>query len=344
MSCHYLGPDRVTQYPLVSVIIPVYNRLQYLRQAISSALEQTHPAVEVVVVDDGSPADPEPIVAQFAERVLFLRTENRRQAAARNTGIAAASGEYLLFLDDDDFLEPDAIENLLKAIGNYPAARWAAGRFWYAGADGKPSSRTHHIVLESGNIYQRLIHSCLMGVPSTVLAEAAAVRDLGGFDDAKKLHMAEDYDLWLSLSKVSPIAAIKDFVTNYRLHATQFTSVNRAPHAMAIIEVLRKHRSLALPADRAEFDRSIAQTYKELGDELYVSLRVDEARDAWRTAIETDHDLAGLSMTLRFCKSRLPRALLRLLRKIAAHARDLHELIRRGSIRPSIDQRSLRPV
>src|SRR5438128_12692599 len=102
--------------PLVCVIIPVYNRVQFLRQAIESVLAQTHSAVEIIVVDDGSPIDPGPVVDSFGPAVRLLRKTNGGLASARNVGIANAAGEYLLFLDDDDFLEPDALQTLLVAV------------------------------------------------------------------------------------------------------------------------------------------------------------------------------------------------------------------------------------
>lgn len=302
-----------TRTPLVTVIIPVYNRLNYLEHAIRSALDQTHPAVEVVVVDDGSPQDPGPVIAPFSNRVRLLRKPNGGQASARNFGIAAASGDYLLFLDDDDFLQPDATETLLAALGTFPAARWAAGRFFYVDEAGRRLSRRHGCVFESGNIYPRMIHENLMGAPSTVLVEARLVRSLGCFDETRRYHrLAEDYDLWLAVAKASPVAAVQTSVTNYRLHPQQTSKADPAKHSLAIIEVREKHRALALPSEAGEFDRSIAQEYLGMGDTYYVADQTDQARQAWRSALAADPRRAGWPMRLRFCKSRLPRSVLAL--------------------------------
>jgi GT2 family glycosyltransferase len=302
-----------TQPPLVSVIIPVYNRLQYLEQAIRSAMCQTHPAIEVVVVDDGSPLDPGPIVAPFRDRVLFLRKPNGGLASARNFGIAAASGAYLSFLDDDDFLQPEAIETLFAALGKCPGARWAAGRFFYVDEAGQRCAKKHHCRFESGDIYPQMIRENLMGAPSTVLIETELVRSLGCFDVNRRQHrLGEDYDLWLAAAKASPVAAVPAQVTNYRVHPQQISTTSAAKLALALIEVLEKHRALAAPSDVAEFDRSIAQEYLGLGDFYYVTDQIGQAQEAWRNALTADPRRAGWPMHMRFCKSRLPRSVVAL--------------------------------
>ncbi|OAI45920.1 hypothetical protein AYO44_12240 [Planctomycetaceae bacterium SCGC AG-212-F19] len=326
--------------PPVTVIIPVYNRLKYLEQAIHSALHQTHPAVQVVVVDDGSPLDPAPVVAPFADKVLFLRKSNDGLAAARNFGIAAATGAYLLFLDDDDFLQPDAIETLLAALRNFPGARWAAGRFFYVDEAGRPLPRKHHCVFESGNIYPRMIHENLMGATSTVLVETALVRSLGGFDVSRRYHcLAEDYDLWIAVAKASSVAAVQTPVTNYRVHPQQKSTADPAKHTLAIIELLQKHRSLALPSEVPEFDRSIAQEYLGLGDVYYVADQTDQAREAWRSALAADPRRAGCPMHLRFFKSRLPRSVVALCRGLRGWAHNLGRRRQGGDI-PQAQQAS----
>lgn len=88
--------------PLISVIIPTYNRARYLGEAIESVLRQTYKNHEIIVVDDGSTDPPHDVVAAFGDRLVLLRQENRGTGAARNTGISRAAGEFLAFLDDDD--------------------------------------------------------------------------------------------------------------------------------------------------------------------------------------------------------------------------------------------------
>ena len=102
--------------PLFSVIVLNYNYARYLPQAIDSALGQTHPAVEVIVVDDASTDDSRAVIAGYGERVIpCLRAANGGMSASANTGWARARGEYVIFVDADDYLHPDALETMLAA-------------------------------------------------------------------------------------------------------------------------------------------------------------------------------------------------------------------------------------
>ena len=98
----------------VSVIIPSYNAAKWLPRAIRSVLAQSRPAGELIVVDDGSTDDTEAVCRSYGERVTYIRRENGGLAAARNTGIAVASGDWFLFLDADDALYSQALSVLSK--------------------------------------------------------------------------------------------------------------------------------------------------------------------------------------------------------------------------------------
>src|SRR2546423_7727277 len=91
----------------VSVVVPAYNYARYLPQAIDSALGQTHPPLEVIVVDDGSTDDTPRVLDAYGDRIRAVRQANQGAGAARNAGIAVARGEYVAFLDSDDLWRPD---------------------------------------------------------------------------------------------------------------------------------------------------------------------------------------------------------------------------------------------
>jgi glycosyltransferase involved in cell wall biosynthesis len=105
---------------LVSIIIPTLNRAQVIHRAIASALQQTHPQVEIIVIDDGSTDDTETVVARIARqsthRIFFFKQPNSGCAAARNKGLEFARGDFILFLDSDDALVPTAVAALLAAV------------------------------------------------------------------------------------------------------------------------------------------------------------------------------------------------------------------------------------
>ena len=107
----------------VSLIIPVYNTVKYLRRCLESAVSQTYENMEIICVDDGSTDGSEKIVDEFAARdgrIIAVHQENRGESNARNTGLRIASGDYIGFMDCDDWIEPDMYEflyHLLKANG-----------------------------------------------------------------------------------------------------------------------------------------------------------------------------------------------------------------------------------
>ncbi|MGA1870996.1 MAG: glycosyltransferase family 2 protein [bacterium] len=106
--------SNLSEYPLVSVIIPLYNQKQFVGEAIESILEQSYPNIEIIVVNDGSTDDPGKILEQFCGKITLINQENRGLAGARNTGINNAHGEYFQFLDADDFLHRDKIKLQLE--------------------------------------------------------------------------------------------------------------------------------------------------------------------------------------------------------------------------------------
>src|SRR4051812_34854625 len=254
---------------LVSVIIPVYNRVQFLRQAIESAIRQSWPRVEVIVVDDGSPIDPGPVVSSFGPAVKLARKPNGGLASARNFGIAHAAGEYLSFLDDDDFLEPDAIRTLLESLVRTPGSVWAAGKYVYVDENGRPTGQKHHCKYHSGDVYDRMILNNLMGAPSVVLVRKDTMVDSGGFDETFLL--SEDWDMWLALARDFPLVSVDKVVANYRLHGQQISRTQWARHLEYHLRVMEKHRAKSRPASRHLFEQGIGKLHLQYGDKLYVA-------------------------------------------------------------------------
>src|ERR1700678_803249 len=113
--------------PTISVIIPTYNRADLIGQALESALAQTHPADEIIVVDDGSTDDTERVVAQYAGQVRYMRQVNAGPSAARNRGIQAASGDFIALLDSDDLWVKDRLERQLAALTLHPGLDFIFG-------------------------------------------------------------------------------------------------------------------------------------------------------------------------------------------------------------------------
>jgi glycosyltransferase involved in cell wall biosynthesis len=100
--------------PKVSVIIPLYNQKKYIGEAIKSVLDQTYSNIEIIVVNDGSTDDPFPVIQKFVKRIRLINQKNCGLAEARNTGIKAAEGEYIQFLDADDLLQKNKLSRQIE--------------------------------------------------------------------------------------------------------------------------------------------------------------------------------------------------------------------------------------
>lgn len=182
--------------PLVSVIIPTYNRAGLVQEAVASVLDQTWRDFEILVVDDGSTdGTPEALSSWRAVRVLRCR---RRQgvAAARNLGVAQAQGEWLAFLDSDDLWLPKKLAQQMAYLQEHPALLLCqTDEAWVRRGVRVNKPATHRKV--GGRIFLPSLERCLVS-PSAVILHRRLLADHGGFDE--DLPAAEDYDLWLRLT------------------------------------------------------------------------------------------------------------------------------------------------
>ncbi len=190
--------------PTVSVIIPTYNRREYVREAIASVVAQTYQDFELIVVDDGSDDDTATIVADFSSvcpSMRYVRQANQGVSSARNTGVALSSGPYLAFLDSDDVWQPPKLERQLAFLSTHPQASICqTEEIWLRrGVRVNPHAKHRKT---GGDIFARSLERCLVS-PSAVMLGRALFDRVGGFDPC--LPACEDYDLWLRIGATQPI-------------------------------------------------------------------------------------------------------------------------------------------
>ncbi len=198
---------------MVSVIIPTYNRAEYLKRAMTSVLEQTRPPEELIIVDDGSTDYTTEIVQHVAGRAEFpvrlLRRENRGAAAARNVGINHASGDILCFLDSDDWWNKKKIELQLKAMLAAPDSLISHTKeIWFRKGLRVNQKKKH--APGNGHIFADCLKMCVVGM-STVMVKRALFTQYGLFNEA--LPCCEDYDLWLRVAREQPFLLIDHALT-----------------------------------------------------------------------------------------------------------------------------------
>lgn len=303
-----------SQPPLVSVCICAYNAASYIDAALTSAAQQTYRDLDIIVVDDGSSDDTAAIVARWSEadrRIRLLRlTENRGIAYARQTGLEAAVGKWLVFLDADDVASPEMIERQVTVVQADPSIIAVGVAAILTGPGGPsepigvrrvgPSSKAH---------FQGLVEAAklvFMETPSLMLRRLAI--DAGGFrlfsserDGTVRMRdLAEDLDLWCRMSDFGPhgrfMIALSEPLVYIRKTAGSLSSANSRLMAMRMAWVkdcMRRRRQNLPELQYDEFERSMtrlqllrfhwaafgAQQWRALGS-AYVER--NWAKAAWR--------------------------------------------------------------
>ncbi|HWR21787.1 MAG TPA: glycosyltransferase [Verrucomicrobiae bacterium] len=193
-----------SQSPLISVVIPSYNRAALLPRAITSVLTQTFSNLECIVVDDGSTDHTEQVLAGFPDpRLRVVRLPgNGGYSRANNTGIQVARGELIAFLDSDDEWRPEKLECQVARLREYgdPMATVVYCRCMVRDAlSGRMWRRPHRIY--EGDVFPYLLEGWHPTTPSLFLVDRRSLLKVGGFSET--LPSAQDYDLWLRLAEAS---------------------------------------------------------------------------------------------------------------------------------------------
>jgi glycosyltransferase involved in cell wall biosynthesis len=190
--------------PLVSVIIPTFNRGWIVKDAIESVLAQDFTDFELIAVDDGSTDNTSEILGEFESDIRVIRQTNRGVSAARNRGIQASVGRWIAFLDSDDLWLPQKLSHQVDFFKSHADAmicqteeQWIRN-----GVRVNPKMRHHKF---SGLIFERSLELCLVS-PSAVMIRKDLFNEVGLFDES--LPACEDYDLWLRVSCRFPVYLI----------------------------------------------------------------------------------------------------------------------------------------
>lgn len=190
---------------LISVIVPVYNGGETIKETIESVLNQTFSNLELIIIDDGSQDSTLNIISNIKDsRLKVFSYQNAGVAISRNRGIQKAGGKFIAFLDADDLWTSDKLEAQLKALQSNPQAAVAYSWVDYINAEGEFLHNGNHITI-NGNAYKQMLVENILENGSNPLVRRDALIKVGDFDQS--LTPAEDWDMWLRL------AACYDFVT-----------------------------------------------------------------------------------------------------------------------------------
>ncbi len=200
--------------PLISVIIPTFNAVDFLQRAIESVLHQTYRNFEILVIDDGS-TDNTRLVTQESKVIKYFYQENKGLSSARNIGIQKSKGEYLVFLDADDWLEKDALQQNLLVIKNKPGIAFVSGNYYLLRA--KSNEVETIMTTVKYNHYIRLLQSNYIGMHAAVMFQRWVFQQ---FRYDETLKACEDYDLYLAITRSYPVIHHQKFIATYYFHSS----------------------------------------------------------------------------------------------------------------------------
>lgn len=285
--------------PLVSVVVPTYNYGRFIVQTLENLCAQTYGRWECVVVDDGSTDDTAEVVARFAEReprVRYVRQENQRQSVAKNTGLAATSGEYVQFLDADDLIEPLKFERQVEFMETHREADLVYGgvRFFHTE---RPDERLHSMFGEnkpwmpevSGSgrvVLLPLVRQNIM-VINAPLVRRSVVDDVGPFDPL--LPPVEDWDYWIRCALAGKRFEFRDFEGSLALVRSHGASTSRQSAS-----VLAAWRALRAKIDTMSDDAEILRLNREMKSQLEAAVGFDDLAAGRRLTAAQQFFRAGM--------------------------------------------------
>ncbi len=222
--------------PSVSVIIPTYNRLRYVREALDSVVAQTVRVAQTIVIDDGSQEDIAAGVADHPAKPKVIRQARSGPGAARNRGVAESTGDLVAFLDSDDLWLPQKLERYLEAMRRRPDYRIFYGPMSPVDQNLKAvPGRTKPCV--DGWITQALFNSSFVHVP-TIVCRRDVLINSRGFNPA--LPVCEDYELWLRISVDMPFGLIEEPLALRRLHDSRLSKERMDRNLFVKAKVLKE--------------------------------------------------------------------------------------------------------
>jgi len=274
--------------PRVSVVIPTYNYARYVPEAIDSVLAQSFEELEVIVVDDGSTDQTAEILRAFGGQLRDIRQEHRGLSAARNTGIRAARGQYVAFLDSDDLWLPDKVSLQVARLDAEPEVGLVYGETLFF-HDSTPATLTLHSRFAphpSGRILSWLVRGNVILSPTPMVRRELFER-VGLFDET--LSACEDWDMWIRIARVCEIAYVDRVLAKSRQHQENM-SLDSERLMTNGLRVLEKAFAAPDPSQEVHGLRRMAfgRRYADLGLHRFHTGRYEQARGDLIRAVTLD--------------------------------------------------------
>lgn len=273
-----------------SVIMPLYNKVAYVEKGIRSVLEQTYPHYELIVVNDGSKDDSAVIAEQILKDVpnaRLINQENAGVAVARNNGVTQAKGDYICFLDADDWWDVSFLQEMQQFIKDYPEAGIWGTNYWYV-----KKGKTHITVpCETGYINYPKLYAETSVMPLTsisVCIKKDIFNELGGFP--KGIKLGEDFILWSKIALHHKVAFLNKAIAYYN---NDIPASLRATRNLHVPEFHMLFKMQYLESE-VETENSVIEN-KEDWKQLLDKLRVNGLLEYWMS--DEYHDIAKHELT-----------------------------------------------
>jgi len=260
---------------LVSVIIPAYNRAQYIQQTVESVLNQTYNPVELIVVDDGSSDGTLELLTEYGDRLRLLTHENRvnkGQSASINLGMRYASGKYLAILDSDDYWAPNKLEVLVSFLEENPDVGLVYSNGYGVSATGEVLYEFLPRDHRETNDPNRVLLNCYTLLPNNSVVRKDVIDGVGVFEEA--FRAAQDHDMLIRLAENTKFAFVPEFLFYYRRHPDSISAKNALSRWRNGFEILRRaearypYRRSTIRKRRALLNYRLGQTYLRAGSKV----------------------------------------------------------------------------
>lgn len=242
--------------PLVSVIMPCYNNADYVSAALKSVLSQDYSNFEVIVVDDGSTDESVKVLRQFGNKITIIQQANQGPAAARNSGIKAAKGQYIAFNDSDDFWLPGKLSAQISYLEQHPDialcyCQWAVwdNKVPFTEMEARFSNEISTLQTDdnySGWLYIKLLKDSVIHT-ITAVVRRKVLDEVGLFN--ANYRIGEDHDLWLRISQKYPMVKLKQVYAVYRDNPTSITKgVQKQNFSLLVLQSALTNYGLTCPS------------------------------------------------------------------------------------------------
>ena len=254
----------------ISVVIPAYNAGPFVARAIESALRQTHPAEEIIVVDDGCTDDTADVVRSFGEKVILIQQQNAGASVARNTGINAAKGNWIAFLDADDEWVPEKLEQQIKHLQKHPDLAWTMSNYYVCFCDSEHSKTVYdqgqsEALLAERDYYGDYFDAYKAGVcgnTNTMLICKDVILEAGLFRPGQP--RMNDEDMWFRIAYCYPKVGYLATPLAVYHRGVPGSIVKTHNHPEIVIELIKRHLKLADEQGRLDAFRPVARSITKM--------------------------------------------------------------------------------